>query len=341
MRVVTGTNPVSGQLIVWERRDFYPYGEEIRSVPIAPAAPPPTPDNQLKFTRQMRDAESGLDYFGARYYGNTLGRFMSVDPLLSSGSIYDPQTWNRYAYTLNNPLKYIDPFGLYVYAEGTTDEEKKKFEQGLKDLEKSRNAYKKGSADYNRLDAILKGYGAKGVDNGVTLRFAAAATPGNTGGFIKADPNTGAKVTTADNPTGQNIIVTIDPSRNKSGFDYATTIAHEGSHVLDYSALIGALPSDLTTTAAQAVLAGPLNITTYETETRGYFAGFLVSGGIASKYGVSSVSYGGFETWNAGWKQADATAKHAAGVDKLLAVPKSSGGGYGVTSSSPGKKIFE
>jgi len=35
--------------------------------------------------------------------------------LLSSGTIYDPQTWNRYSYTLNNPLKYIDPFGLYEW----------------------------------------------------------------------------------------------------------------------------------------------------------------------------------------------------------------------------------
>jgi hypothetical protein len=62
--------------------------------------------------------------------------------LLSSGTIYDPQSWNRYTYTLNNPLKYTDPSGLYVFGNGT-EEEKKKFIQGLKDLQKARNSFER------------------------------------------------------------------------------------------------------------------------------------------------------------------------------------------------------
>ena len=57
--------------------------------------------------------QTGLDYFGARYFSSTLGRFTSPDPLMASGRPNNPQTWNRYTYTLNNPLRYIDPLGLY------------------------------------------------------------------------------------------------------------------------------------------------------------------------------------------------------------------------------------
>jgi len=63
-------------------------------------------------TQKERDNESGLDYFGARYYGSNLGRFTSPDPLFASGRATSPQTWNRYAYVLNNPLRLIDPNGL-------------------------------------------------------------------------------------------------------------------------------------------------------------------------------------------------------------------------------------
>jgi RHS repeat-associated protein len=65
-----------------------------------------------KFTGKERDSESGLDDFGARYYASTMGRFVTPDPLMASTHVSDPQTWNRYAYALNNPLRYVDPDGL-------------------------------------------------------------------------------------------------------------------------------------------------------------------------------------------------------------------------------------
>ena len=83
-------------------------------------------------TGKERDAESGLDYFGARYYGSALGRFTSPDefkggfenlngtPAFSPGPIgyadlTDPQTLNMYVYTRNNPLRYIDPDGHDIW----------------------------------------------------------------------------------------------------------------------------------------------------------------------------------------------------------------------------------
>jgi RHS repeat-associated protein len=72
-------------------------------------------------TGKERDTESGNDYFGARYYASSMGRFLSPDPTLRSGHPADPQTWNRYVYGGNNPLKFIDPDGkekqLVVYVQ--------------------------------------------------------------------------------------------------------------------------------------------------------------------------------------------------------------------------------
>lgn len=63
------------------------------------------------FTGQILD-DTGLYYYGARYYDPTIGRFISPDPIVQSPS--NPQTLNRYSYVLNNPLKYIDPSGFIV-----------------------------------------------------------------------------------------------------------------------------------------------------------------------------------------------------------------------------------
>ena len=50
-----------------------------------------------------------MQYFGARYYHPTIGRFTQIDPL--EGNIFDPQSLNRYAYSRNNPIVYLDPDG--------------------------------------------------------------------------------------------------------------------------------------------------------------------------------------------------------------------------------------
>ncbi len=61
-------------------------------------------------TLKERDNETNLDYFGARYYSSTQGRFTGADNVgFSRGT--DPQTWNLYSYTANNPLRRVDPNG--------------------------------------------------------------------------------------------------------------------------------------------------------------------------------------------------------------------------------------
>jgi RHS repeat-associated protein len=74
----------------------------------------------MHFTGKERDAESGLDNFVARYYGSSLGRFMTPDldnvlddppAPLPYGDRHDPQTLNLYSYVRNNPLNRIDSNG--------------------------------------------------------------------------------------------------------------------------------------------------------------------------------------------------------------------------------------
>lgn len=84
-----------------------------------PLAPPPqgygvNDGVRQQFTSKERDNETGLDYFGARYYSSAQGRFTSVDLENAGADPSDPQSWNAYAYARNNPLKFTDPDGRKI-----------------------------------------------------------------------------------------------------------------------------------------------------------------------------------------------------------------------------------
>ena len=66
------------------------------------------------FTGKPKDQESGLQYFGARYYDQILRRFMSVDPL-EQPNYKQPQNLNRYTYCYNKPTRGFDPDGKYYF----------------------------------------------------------------------------------------------------------------------------------------------------------------------------------------------------------------------------------
>jgi RHS repeat-associated protein len=71
---------------------------------------------RCRCTGKERDTESGLDYFGARYYASNMGRFMSPDwasnpQAVPYASYADPQSLNLYTYMRNNPLGGVDPDG--------------------------------------------------------------------------------------------------------------------------------------------------------------------------------------------------------------------------------------
>ena len=76
----------------------------------------PGDTNHYLFTGKERDSETGLDYFGARYYGSNMGRFMSPDWSTNAepvpyAKLDNPQSLNLYSYVGNNPLSRRDPDG--------------------------------------------------------------------------------------------------------------------------------------------------------------------------------------------------------------------------------------
>jgi RHS repeat-associated protein len=86
---------------------YWPYGEELTSA---------TQDaERMKFTGHERDLNGAggtgddLDYMHARFCSPVTGRFLGVDAI--GGSLGAPQSWNRYFYSLGNPVKYLDPNG--------------------------------------------------------------------------------------------------------------------------------------------------------------------------------------------------------------------------------------
>ncbi len=103
---------------VMERHDYLPFGEElyagtgVRTTGLRYLTTSDPLSVRQRFTGKERDSETNLDYFGARYFSGAQGRFTSADPtFMTKARIGDPQQWNLYAYTRNNPLKYIDPDG--------------------------------------------------------------------------------------------------------------------------------------------------------------------------------------------------------------------------------------
>ena len=80
------------------RHEYIPFGEEIAANTGGRDSTFGAQDfvNQ-KFTGKERDQETGLDYFGARYYSSALGRFTSPDPtFLNIRKVFNPQRWNLY-----------------------------------------------------------------------------------------------------------------------------------------------------------------------------------------------------------------------------------------------------
>jgi len=101
---------------VWEGQ-YLPFGERYKET-----ADPE--QNKIGFIGKERDIETNLSYFDARYFDDNQGRFTTVDPVApvnpwTSETDYNyltnPQRLNRYTYGLNNPYRYVDPDGEFVF----------------------------------------------------------------------------------------------------------------------------------------------------------------------------------------------------------------------------------
>lgn len=72
--------------------------------------------NPFLYAGEVYDKESGFYYLRARYYDPKMGRFVSEDTY--KGQVDNPLSLNRYTYTRNNPLRFVDPTGHMTFEEG-------------------------------------------------------------------------------------------------------------------------------------------------------------------------------------------------------------------------------
>jgi RHS repeat-associated protein len=158
-----------------------PFGDQLNSYPDQYATATADDATPLHYTGKERDTESGNDYFGARYYASSMGRFLSPDwsakvTPVPYAKLDNPQSLNLYAYVGNNPMTRFDPDGHWVC--NGNKEQCAQIQTGL-DLAKA--AVKNLGADSTDGKAIQKVIdlygplseksGDKG-DNGVNVSFA-------------------------------------------------------------------------------------------------------------------------------------------------------------------------
>lgn len=252
---------------------------------------------------------------------------------MSSGTIGNPQSWNRYSYVLNQPLVLTDPFGLYVFDSSVSEEQRKKFNAGLCEAKANllniAKAYGPDSAEYKKAESALSVYGGEGVKNGITI--SATNNPKADVGGTQVAGVAGPK--TADNPTGQNIRITFRADVFEHEGFYQT-ISHEGSHGADGSAWVA------------SGFANSKNPTNYQTEFDAWTVQSLQVQAASDNAGRSSMITGGsykapgknpwipliFTLWDSGWKEADRATMRANNINNKLERPKQAGG-YNLTPS--------
>lgn len=157
---------------------------------------------------------------------------MTPDPLLNSGQPWDPQTWNRYSYTLNNPLRYTDPLGLYVWGNCSYDADKckadqQRFRDSITEAQKALKGLDPKSKEAKALRGALKKLGEEGKGD-IKINFGDA-------GKTDGRPNLGLTV-------GHNITINYDAvdstakganlNKSESAALDAGVTTHEGTHAL-------------------------------------------------------------------------------------------------------------
>ena len=233
-KVVTNSQ---GQLV--EERHYYPFGDEYNAPPIS----------SIPMTRRFNDKEydssTGLYYYGKRYYDKVTGRWISKDPYYSSNpskAISNPQRFNLYSYTLNDPINYIDPDGqneeVASYSAGLGDsltfggtiplrwmvnKIMDKFLGGSTSSLVRYNSTFYSAGEYTGLGLQLLGPGVaagvtrravmKGVENG-SIKWTLGRSPGSAMGHFDSLTNK----------------IVIDLTKANTSKKVQKTIYHEGSH---------------------------------------------------------------------------------------------------------------
>jgi RHS repeat-associated protein len=337
-RVITNS---SASMI--SRHDYMPFGEELfagtggRSTTNGFSA---SDGLRQKFTQYEHDSESNLEFAQARYYSSYVGRFTSTDPILSTGSVFEPQSWNRFSYVKNNPLNRVDPSGLWdwgVSLGGTESDDdirrnvckestctkdeikagkrteaesqgiltgRAKFLAAIAFMNNLLNSQSLSPQERDRIRTIVAAYGDKEDHNGVFLES----------GQSGVDPETISGL-------GMSFVY-LDFSQQGTAFNFDAV--HEGQHVADYANFYFAQGSDLTL---------------FDYEVRGFeAAGIAAKGRGLSRYPTQRNTPSDEVLWDqswSGWKVIDIEAARTKGAMNRVSNTKS----YGVNQQNKGRRM--
>jgi len=333
----------TGALSGVKRHDYYPFGEEIFAGQGGRTLQQGYTNDNLKrkFAGYERDDETGLDFAQARYYDSELGRFITPDPLLSSGYTTSPQSWNRYSYVMNQPLNLVDPSGLFVWSEElggsatdaelrqnqcaaaqcTADEVKagKRSKQEVNRIIGERNRVRDAIAylqtlvsspllsvaERTKLQSGISAYGAENQNNGVYIMGFNATVEFTTIQML------GNSFVYLGNPTNQHIM------------DWSLGLLHEGQHIEDY----------------KTFMKGGSDLTQFQTEVNGF-----VTEGIGAKAAMKSQGFyprngqlpANEHLWNPSWNAADVEANRNSGAMNRVSVNYTDPSGRPLTQANPG-----
>jgi RHS repeat-associated protein len=209
--------------------DYYPWGGELQFVN--------SDSNHYKFTGKERDVETGLDYFGARYYSNGLARWITPDKPFADQHVQDPQTWNLYMYGRNNPTIFIDEDGDDIkYAPGLKNAEDVKAVVDAILANPNTSGTYSGYVGPNNPDLTITSGDLSGQDvtnaNGSVTTHPAETEIDITPASTSTSSFAGGTPTTTVTPAKLNgAVMTID---NRTSPDQLPEVLlHEGTHVGD------------------------------------------------------------------------------------------------------------
>ncbi|HEV7646100.1 MAG TPA: RHS repeat-associated core domain-containing protein [Pyrinomonadaceae bacterium] len=286
------------------RHDYHPFGEEISTSQRTPAVGYDTDEIRKKFTEYERDSETDLDFANARYFRSGAGRFSSPDPLLFSAKVEDPQTWNRYTYSLNNPYRFVDPTGMWVWSndlggdrgddeleayytaaankiknEKKRNKELKKVKNKVADIIEKRQRIRAAICDARSSLSGLSGHQKAEVQRAIDAYGEEGTTKKN---VVLGQFSSSSDARTLFGENGK-IFVMLG---NLSGENLAAEFTHEGSHVADFQSFIDGEPgSDLLLS---------------ETERRAWAVGAYTAKGMGMNRYPSTLP-GNLQVWNKGW----------------------------------------
>lgn len=134
-------------------------------------------DVKRGYTGHQEDKESGLVYANARYYDPRIGRFCSADPISirAEFELSDPQSHNSFAYSRNNPIRFVDPNGKWFWDVVTRKQSWSDFVVEVGDA--ANYLYNNNRGWKAAMDHPVAAGAVIGVAGGVAAVAAAAAAP--------------------------------------------------------------------------------------------------------------------------------------------------------------------